>query len=302
MAVDPLMRRTLEMVERAAASSAGILIEGETGTGKSLLATLAHRISPRADGPLVAIDCASLPSSLLESELFGHERGAFTGAEEGKRGRVEFAQGGTLLLEEISELSPPAQAKLLRLIEEKKFHRLGGQREIAIDARIIATTNSDLGAAVARGSFRSDLYYRLNVISIKIPPLRRRPKDILPLARFFLKRLSRRHGKPVLEIDDDAARMLIEYDWPGNVRELENAMERAIIIAEAAAARLGRTMLPPHLHSQHRGERKPTLAEVEKSYIEEVLEYTNWHKSRAAEILGIHRKTLLEKRKLYGIK
>ncbi|HYU16356.1 MAG TPA: sigma 54-interacting transcriptional regulator, partial [Candidatus Acidoferrum sp.] len=222
----------LRSVGRVASSETTVLITGESGTGKEVISSLVHQGSPREGKPFVAINCAALPEQLLESELFGHERGAFTGAVAAKIGRIEQAAGGTLFLDEIAEMSPMVQAKFLRVLEEREFQRLGGTRTLKADVRVIAATNRDLTAAIARQAFREDLYYRLNVFTIHIPPLRQRPEDILPLAETFLEDLGRTMGRPAAGISRDAREWLLEYPWPGNVRELRNAIERAILLCD----------------------------------------------------------------------
>ena len=295
IAADPLSLELLEKARRVAASSSTILIRGESGAGKELLASIIHYLGAGRDEPLVKIDCASLPRELMESELFGYERGAFTGASQMKRGRLELAGAGTLVLDEIAALTPAMQVKLLRVLEEKRFERLGGNRPVTLAARIIALTNADLDKAVAEGAFRQDLFYRLNVIPLLVPPLRERRRDIAPLAEHFLSQLCelRRHAPARLSA---AARSALEgYDYPGNVRELRNLLERALVHAQGPE--IGVADLPQLRQRQPR----QTLAERERAYIAEVLDATRGKKSRAAEILGISRKTLLEKRKRYGL-
>jgi transcriptional regulator with PAS, ATPase and Fis domain len=303
IAQDAKMRRVMALVEKIAATDINVLIRGESGAGKDLLADTIHLLSPRAEGPLLKIDCSSLPVDLVESELFGYEKGAFTDAQKSKPGRLEFAHKGTMVLGEISQLSLAAQAKLLRVIEDRQFQRLGGAQNIQIDTRIIALTNVDLEAAARAGGFRQDLFYRLNGIAIELPSLRERKRDIIPLARFFLHRLAHKHRKKITTFSPATLKMLAQYEYPGNVRELQNIIERAVILAPDQGELLPE-LLPEHMRSAtYRAiQEKPTLAELEKWYIQEILEYTNWHKSQTAHILGIHRKTLLEKRKLYRIK
>ena len=238
-------RETLRQVGRVASSETTVLITGESGTGKEVLASLIHRGSPRARRRLVAVDCAALPEQLLESELFGHERGAFTGAHAAKIGRIEQAAGGTLFLDEIAEMGPVVQAKLLRVLEEREFHRLGGTRTLPVDARFIAATNRELEAGIARRTFREDLYYRLNVFRIHIAPLRKRPEDILPLAQAFLEELGGTLGRPAAGISHDARDRLLAHPWPGNVRELRNAIERAILLCDGGL--VTSEHLPPSL-------------------------------------------------------
>src|SRR5712692_9237414 len=276
IAEDPASKAVVELAGNVAATSTTLLITGESGTGKDLLARLIHELSPRRDAPYLKIDCASLPQELVESELFGHERGAFTGAIERKLGRLELADGGTIVLDEVAALTPPIQSKLLRVLEERAFERLGGTETLHIDARLIALTNADLAKAVAGGRFREDLYFRLNVLTISVPPLRARPADLLPLAEHLLARLGPVHGRPDVALGDDARRALAAYPWPGSVR----------------AAGFGAGGAGAPLRS---------LEEVEQETIRATLEATRYKISKAAEILGISRKTLLDKRKKYGL-
>jgi transcriptional regulator with PAS, ATPase and Fis domain len=297
VAADPLSLALLEKARRVAASASTVLIRGESGTGKELFASLIHYLGTGRDEPLVKIDCASLPRELMESELFGYERGAFTGAVQAKRGRLELAGAGTLVLDEIAILTPAMQAKLLRVIEEKRFERLGGNRPITLSARVIALTNADLEKAVADGAFRQDLFYRLNVIPLVVPPLRERPGDIRPLIEHFLPQLAELHRRPHRKVSAAALALLEAYDYPGNVRELRNLLERALVQGQ------GPEITPADLPQRMREStpRKMTLEELERAYIAEVLDATRGRKGRAAEILGISRKTLLEKRKRYGL-
>jgi two-component system response regulator AtoC len=298
IAADPRSLELLEKSRRIAASpSSTVLIQGESGVGKELLASVIHYLGSGRDEPLVKIDCASLPRELMESELFGYERGAFTGAAQMKRGRLELAGAGTLVLDEIAALTSVMQTKLLRVLEDKRFERLGGNRPIALSARIIALTNADLEQAVAQGAFRQDLFYRLNVIPLVVPPLRERRGDIGPLIQYFLGRLGEVHRQSVPNVSSAARALLETYEYPGNVRELRNLLERALVQAQ------GPEITPADLPERVRetSPRKMTLEELERAYIAEVLDATRGKKSRAAEILGISRKTLLEKRKRYGL-
>ncbi|MGH9671438.1 MAG: sigma-54 interaction domain-containing protein [Terriglobales bacterium] len=300
VAADPKSVRLLEQARKIAARTSTVLISGESGVGKDLLASLLHYLGPNAGEPLVKIDCASLPHELVESELFGYEKGAFTGATQMKRGRLELAGAGTIVLDEVAALPLAVQAKLLRAIEEKCFHRLGGTRTVEVAARIVALTNADLEQAVARGAFREDLYYRLNVLPLAIPPLRERPADIRPLARRLLSQLAETHRGPARTLSADALAALERYPFPGNVRELRNILERALF--SASAPELTLDVLPAHVRdAAGRDRRKMTLAELERAYIAEILDFTRGKKSKAAQILGISRKTLLEKRKRYGL-
>ncbi len=297
IAADPVSLELLEKARRVAASASTLLICGESGVGKELLASAIHYLGAERDEPLVKIDCASLPRELMESELFGYERGAFTGATQTKRGRLELAGSGTLVLDEVAALTPAMQAKLLRVLEEKRFERLGGTRPLTLAARIIALTNADLEQAVADGAFRQDLFYRLNVIPLVIPPLRQRRGDILPLAEHFLRQLSDLHHRSPLKLTSAAQKLLEAYEYPGNVRELRNLLERALV--QAQGPKIQPTDLPQRVRQSSPS--KMTLEELERSYIAEVLDATRGRKGRAAEILGISRKTLLEKRKRYRL-
>jgi transcriptional regulator with PAS, ATPase and Fis domain len=299
IAADPASQRLLEEVRRIAGSASTVLMQGESGTGKDLLASVLHFLSERAAEPFIKIDCATLPLELVESELFGYEKGAFTGATQVKMGRLEFAGAGTLVLDEVAALSLPLQAKLLRVIEERRFERLGGLRTLRLSARIVALTSVELKRAVSAGRFREDLYYRLNVIPVVIPALRERPGDIPPLAEHFLSQLARVHRKDRMRLAPGVIRALEKYGYPGNVRELRNLLERAVISATAPQIML--EDLPLHVREGAGGAKKMTLEELERSYIAEILDHTRGKKSRAAEILGISRKTLLEKRKRYGL-
>jgi DNA-binding NtrC family response regulator len=301
IAADPASQRLLEEIRRVAGSAATVLIQGESGVGKDLLASLLHYLSPRCAQPLVKIDCATLPLELVESELFGYERGAFTGATQLKAGRLELAGSGTLVLDEVAALGTSLQAKLLRVIEERSFERLGGLRTQTLNARIVALTSADLEQAVARRTFREDLYYRLNVIPVVVPPLRDRRRDIRPMAEHFLAQLAAVHQKPRLRFAQDVFPALEAYAYPGNVRELRNMVERAVI--SAAPPEVTLEDLPAHVRESAAANASPkmTLEELERAYIAEILDYTRGKKSRAAEILGISRKTLLEKRRRYGL-
>ena len=300
VAADPKSRELLEKAEKISASASTVLVRGESGTGKDLLASVLHYLGPNADEPLVHIDCASLPHELVESELFGYERGAFTGATQMKRGRLEMAGNGTIVLDEVGALSMPIQAKLLRVIEDKRFQRLGGTRDIPVQARIIALTNIDLERAVARRTFREDLYYRLNVIPLVVPALRERPADVRPLAQHLMAQLCEVHRKPHMTIAGPAMAALENYAFPGNVRELRNTLERAVIYSSASEVAL--EDLPAHVReAAGASAKKMSLEELERMYIAEILDYTRGKKTKAAQILGISRKTLLEKRKRYGL-
>jgi len=301
VAADPQSRALLEQVKKIAPASSTVLVRGESGTGKDLLAELLHYLGAHPEEPLVKIDCASLPLELVESELFGYEKGAFTGASQAKRGRLELAGAGTLVLDEIAALSPAIQAKLLRVIEERRFERLGGGRPLKVEARVVALTQVDLERAVAEHAFREDLFYRLNVIPLLLPPLRERRADIRPLAAHFLRRLAETHRKPGSTLAPAALAALEHYAWPGNVRELRNLLERAVVFG--AGGEIRAEELPAQLRqgAARGGETRMSLEEVERGHIAEVLDHCRGKKGRAAQILGISRKTLLEKRKKYHL-
>jgi two-component system, NtrC family, response regulator AtoC len=297
VALSDAMHEAVALAQRVATTDANVLITGESGAGKDALARFIHDESRRSEQSLVKIDCATLPATLLEAELFGYERGAFTGAAETKPGRLEAAHGGTLVLDEIAHLTLDAQAKLLRVIEQKEFERLGGRKTIAVDARVIALTNANLQEAMARRAFRADLFYRLNVVQIAVPPLRDRVKDIRRLSEAFLKSYAQKHGRQVTGISSQAAGILIAYDFPGNVRELANIIERAVIVSGGAA--VAPDDLPETLRASVKRrsgkDRRATLAEVEADYIRETLAATKGNKKEAAAILGISRKSLYER-------
>jgi DNA-binding NtrC family response regulator len=296
---DPASQKLLEQARKVAKTSSTVLIRGESGVGKDHLASVLHFLGENRDEPLVKIDCASLPHELLESELFGYERGAFTGATHRKRGRMELAGRGTVVLDEIGTLTPAMQAKLLRVLEERTFDRLGGTKPVPLDGRIVAMTNVDLERAVAQHSFREDLFYRLNVVPLAVPALRERAKDIVPLARMFVTQLSEVHRRRRMSLSSDASRALERYAFPGNVRELRNMLERAVVLGTSQEITV--EDLPAHVRQSLTVSRRPTLEELERTYIAEILDYTRGKKSKAAEILGITRKTLLEKRKKYEL-
>ena len=291
------MREALRLAGRVASTDANVLVTGESGVGKDALALFIHAMSGRALGPFVKIDCAALPGELLEAELFGFERGAFTGATQAKPGRLEAAHKGTLVLDEIAHLSTDAQAKLLRVIERREFERLGGRRTVRVDARLVALTNVELEEAVGRRAFRADLFYRLNVVRIHVPPLRERHEDVEPLAHKFLKAYAAKHGRAAARFAPDALALLGYYDFPGNVRELSNVVERAVIVCDGP--RLGAEHFPEVVRTaakaRARQETRPTLAQLEAEYVREVLASTGGNKSEAARVLGISRKNLYEK-------
>jgi two-component system, NtrC family, response regulator AtoC len=301
IAQDPASEHVLEMARKVAETSTTILITGESGTGKDQLARLIHELGPRRDAPYLKIDCASLPQELVESELFGHERGAFTGAVERKLGRMEIAGAGTIVLDEVAALSTSIQAKLLRVLEERSFERLGGTETLAIEARLIALTNANLQQAVTTRRFREDLYFRLSVLAIHVPALRERRADIIPLAEHMLTRLAGVHGRDGVTLSDATRPALEAYDWPGNIRELKNAIERGLIFGKGVS--LSPEDLPDRIRAADSG---PTagmrsLEDIEREAIQKTLEGTHYKITRAAEILGISRKTLLDKRKKYGL-
>ncbi len=308
----PAWRQVLTQATQVGATDTTVLLLGESGTGKEVVARFIHRASPRGKGPFVAINCAALPENLLEAELFGYERGAFTGAMASKPGQLELAAGGTLFLDEVAEMNPSAQAKLLRVLQEREFQRLGGTRLIRADARIVAATNRDLEAAMGRGQFREDLYYRLNVFAIALPRLRDRRDDIMPLSEAFLKDLARTLGRPPAGISQDARRALTDYHWPGNVRELRNMLERAAILADGglviaehlafrpAPARSERPAAPADSPAASRSASRD-LKTVERELIEQAMQDARFNKSKAARALGLTRAQLYAKLGRYGI-
>ncbi len=299
----PRMAEIFDLVRDVASQRSTVLVQGESGTGKELVARAIHFSGERGSGPFVAVSCAALAETLLESELFGHEKGSFTGAVAQKKGKFELADGGTIFLDEIGDVSPKLQADLLRVLQERRFFRVGGSAEIEVDVRVIAATHRDLAAEVHEGRFRDDLYYRLNVINIRIPPLRERREDIPLLAQEFLDRLSHELGRPVSGISDEALRLLMDHDWPGNVRELENAVERALVTCKSgvltaddlaflrAPAAAPELALPAGL----------SLQELEKQYIAATLQRLEGNVKATADALGIDRSTLYEKIKRYEI-
>ncbi|HYP53576.1 MAG TPA: sigma-54 dependent transcriptional regulator, partial [Pyrinomonadaceae bacterium] len=271
------MREALRLAERVARTDANVLLTGESGAGKDALAAFVHANSRRASGPFARIDCASLPAELLEAELFGYERGAFTGATTAKPGRLEAAHKGTLVLDEIAHLALDAQAKLLRVIERREFERLGGRRTIKVDARLVALTNVDLEEAVGRRAFREDLFYRLNVVRIHVAPLRERREDVRPLAERFLALYAAKHGRRASRFSPEAVALLDAYEFPGNARELANIVERACVVADGA--RVEADDLPASVRAAARTRRRPTLAELEADYIRETLLAARGNKS-----------------------
>ena len=298
----PKMEAVLKMAGRIARSNATVLIQGETGTGKEMVARYIHMQSSGRSRPFVAVNCAALPESLLESELFGHEKGAFTGAQERKLGKFEIAQGGTLLLDEISEMGLVAQAKLLRVLQEREVDRVGGREPVPIDVRVIATTNRDLRREVGAGKFREDLYYRLNVINIKMPPLRERREDIPLLARHFVEKFCRLNGMENLRLDESVERMLSGMEWKGNVRELENLTEKAVLLS------VGDTLMPEDFAAESgcgpetsspEIKADGSMKDVERQMIYSALEEAGGNKTHAARKLGISSRTIRNKLKEY---
>ena len=291
------MREAVGLAERVSRTDSNVLITGESGSGKDVLATFIHAASSRASHPFVKIDCATLPGSLLEAELFGYERGAFTGANDAKPGRFEAADKGTIVLDEIAHLSTDAQAKLLRVIEEREFERLGGRRTIKLDVRLIALTNVDLEGAVRLRRFREDLFYRLNVIRIAVAPLRERKEDLSKLIQYFLKQYATKHGRKVERVAPAALKLLEAYEDPGNARELANVIERAVIVATGKS--IEEHDLPSNVsaavNAQRQKEKPLSLAQMEAAYISEMLAATKGNKTECARILGISRKNLYEK-------
>lgn len=302
------LKEVLDLVEKVAPHDITVLLRGASGTGKELIARAVHNGSGRADKPFVAIDCAILPDTLVESEIFGHEKGAFTGANERKLGKFEFAQGGTVFLDEIGNLTPQIQVKLLRTLQEREIERLGGKKPIKVDVRLIAATHINLEKAISTGRFREDLYYRLNVFSIYLPPLRERNGDVMLLAEYFLKESNRIFKKEVKNISPDAKKLLTAYSWPGNVRELRNVIESAVLLARDA-------ILPQHmplkiqealkqsieLPSTLKKVGKEAKCKAEKELITKVLKEVHWNKSKASKILKVDYKTLYNKIKEYNI-
>jgi DNA-binding NtrC family response regulator len=302
----PRMRQIYETIRATAPSEASVLIEGESGTGKELIATAFHLQGRRAAGPFVRINCAAIPRDLIESELFGHKKGAFTGADRDKRGLIEVASAGTLLLDEIAEMPVHLQTKLLRVLQERRVRRLGDEREISVDFRLVTATNRDTSQAMQEGLLREDLYFRISTIKIKVPPLRERLDDLVLLAEMFLHRYSVKYDKQIRGISQAALSLLSRYDWPGNVRELESVIERAVLFCQEG--QINPEHLSEHIHPLHanrfRCEIPPylTLEEVEREAIEQTLERTGNNVKKTAEILDLHRPTLYRRLKKFGIK
>jgi DNA-binding NtrC family response regulator len=304
VAESPAMRELVPLVLRLADTRSPVLLEGESGTGKDLVAHWLHYGGARREGPFIRVHCPSIPGELLESELFGHEKGAFTDARQAKAGKIEMAAAGTLYFDQVQDLLPPLQAKLLRVIEERQFERVGGTRTIEVDVRFVASANVDLAEAVRSGRFREDLFHRLNVVPLKLEPLRQRREDVLPLALAFLARERERGTTSASGFSEEAGELLRGYHWPGNVRELRSTVER--VATGVAAGEIGPRALPGAILEQPATlwagrERRPTLRDVELAYIRFVLEATGGSQTRAAAVLGISRKALWEKRRRYGI-
>jgi DNA-binding NtrC family response regulator len=302
----PKMLEIYETIRATARSEASVLIEGESGTGKELIATAFHTHSNRASGPFVRINCAAIPRELIESELFGYKKGAFTGADRDKRGLIEAAAAGTLLLDEVAEMPAHLQSKLLRVLQDKRLRRLGDEREIAADFRLVAATNRDTAQAMKDGVLREDLYFRISTIKIKVPPLRERLDDLPLLAEEFLQRYARKYGKQINTLSESAFARLSKYGWPGNVRELESVIERAVLFCQDE--QLGSEHLPDHIRDASLGgfrcEIPPylTLDEIEREAIEQTLERTGGNVKKTAEILNLHRPTLYRKLRRFGLK
>jgi two-component system response regulator AtoC len=297
----PAMKQILHDVEKVAKSQASVFIHGESGTGKEVIAQAIHFKSPRAQKPFIKVNCAAVPETLVESEFFGHEKGAFTGANARRLGRFELAHGGTLLLDEITEIPLMLQAKLLRAIQEQEFERVGGVKPVKVDVRLISTSNRDIKEAIAQKFLREDLYYRLNVVPISIPPLRERPEDIIPLAEYFLEKSARENHKERKTLSPEAKKILLNYCWPGNIREMANIIERAVVMEHHAQ------ITPEHLYLKTTNEvtslpsSGKTLQELEKQHIIEVLQSQKNNRTKAAKMLGISMRTLRDKIQAYDL-
>jgi DNA-binding NtrC family response regulator len=306
VSVDPIvgdsqaMQKVLELVRHVAKTDATVLVRGESGTGKELIARAVHANSGRRYFPIVSVNCGAIPESLLESELFGHEKGAFTGAQYRRKGKIEMADGGTLFLDEVGAIPSKMQVDLLRVLETKEVTRLGGSRPVKVDFRVVCATNDDLEKAVKAGTFREDFYFRINVFTLEIPPLRERRSDIAQLAQHFVQRFARQMDKRITGISPAALELLVAYDWPGNVRELSNAIERAMVVGTPPEIRPGD--LPVRAaRAPGTGAGDVSLAEIERRHISDVLDRTGWNISRTAEILEIDRATIYNKIKRYGL-
>ncbi|HEX9894234.1 MAG TPA: sigma-54 dependent transcriptional regulator, partial [Gemmatimonadales bacterium] len=296
---DPLMQSAMLQLDKVSRTNSTVLLLGESGTGKELAARFVHEKSPRADGPFVPVNCAAISETLMESEIFGHEKGAFTGALAARRGRLELAAGGTFFLDEIGELEVELQAKLLRVVQERRFERVGGTRTIEADVRWIAATNRDLTAMISQGTFREDLCHRLAVFPVQLPPLRVRRTDLLPLAESLLARIGAELGRPGLTLDDSARDKILGCAWPGNVRELANALERAAILTEGDVVRGDELQVSLTLPGSEAAGR--TMAEIERDAIRRALDEAAGNRRRAARRLGIGERTLYDKLRRYGI-
>jgi len=294
----PEMKKVFELIKIVAPQDTTVMIRGESGTGKELIARAIHMNSPRKYYPIIPVNCGAFTETLLESELFGHEKGAFTGAQYRRKGKIEMANGGTLFLDEVGSVSPKMQVELLRVLESKQFTRVGGSEIVKVDFRLISATNENLEKLVEEGRFREDLYYRLNVFTIYIPPLRERRSDIPILANHFVQKFARQMNKPILKISDEAMEILLNHSWPGNVRELENAIERAMVVGNPPEIKP--SDLPFHLEKVNSFE-TDSLEEVEKNHIQRVLKKYDWNISKAATALNIDRVTLYNKIKKYGL-
>lgn len=294
----PEMKKVFELIKIVAPQDTTVMIRGESGTGKELIARAIHMNSPRKYYPIIPVNCGAFTETLLESELFGHEKGAFTGAQYRRKGKIEMANGGTLFLDEVGSVSPKMQVELLRVLETKQFTRVGGNEIVKVDFRLISATNENLEKLVEEGKFREDLYYRLNVFTIYVPPLRERRSDIPILANYFIQKFARQMNKPPLKISDEAMEILLNHHWPGNVRELENAIERAMVVGKPPVIKP--SDLPFHIEKNFVTE-TDSLEEVEKNHIQRVLRKYDWNISKAATALGIDRVTLYNKIKKYGL-
>ena len=309
---DPAIRRVFKLIDKVAPTDSTVLVLGESGTGKELVARAIHQASDRCGKSMIPVNCGAIPTNLLESELFGHTKGAFTGASASRQGRFELAHGGTIFLDEIGEMEPQLQVKLLRVLQERSFEAVGGSRTIEVDVRVIAATNRDLEEEVRAGRFREDLYYRLNVVPVELPALRQRRQDIPTLIHHFNDRLKSKRGRSVQGFADDAMAQLSRYAWPGNVRELENIVERLSVFCQDEVVQLDD--LPPKILDRARSadgfcldlpdeglDLKSMLADIEDHLIRQALERTDWNKNQAASLLGLNRTTLVEKLKKRGM-
>jgi len=302
------MTTLMETIHTVARSNAAVLLRGESGTGKELVATAIHTNSQRSDKPLIKVNCGALPETLLEDELFGHERGAFTGAEYQRKGRFELADGGTIFLDEIAEMPPHLQVKLLRVLQEKQFERIGSSSTITVDTRVIACTSQDLEQLVSQSRFRQDLYYRINVVPITLPALRERRDDILLLANYFIRKYCEQDGRSLLPLSEEARGYLVRYSWPGNVRELENCIERAVVLERGKEIQASTLTLEHDMRRALRGSIADELLDddfsmddFEREMLARALARTGWNQSRAAELLGLTRRTLQYRMEKYGI-